>query len=121
MTSLERLLGQSLGLRTRTRSQASIDAAKRERSYYSKAKRLADKMGVVIEVDRYMCPFGMTPTKWVYDGDDFEQKSGITQEEFERRWPDERGQVEWEVIYSLLHWTLVEGKPVSEYQGCSTM
>ena len=119
MTSLERLLGQALN--TRTRSQASIDAAKRERSFYSKAKRLAAKMGVEIEVDRWMTPFGETPTKWVLHGDDFEQKSGITTEEFDERWPNERGQLEWEVIYNLLHWTLVEGKPVSEYRGCSTM
>ena len=119
MTSLERLLGQALN--TRTRSQVSIDAAKRERSFYSKAKRLAAKMGVEIEIDRWGLEFGATPTKWVLEADDFEQKSGITREEFFERWPDERGQVEWEVIYNLLHWTLVEGKPVSEYQGCSTM
>lgn len=114
MTSLERLLGQALNIRTRTRSQASIDAAKRERSFYSKAKRLAAKKGVELQVDRM--GFGGTTIKWVLEADDFEQKSGITRDEFHERWPDERAQDEWETIYKFLHWTLVEGKPLSEYR-----
>ena len=97
MTSLERLLGQSLGLRTRTRSQASIDSAKKHASDRGKCKRLAAKLGLTIEYDRCY------RLNIVDAGPDILEKTGwVTAEKFEEMWPDERMFFDWGYTLMLM-------------------
>tara|TARA_R100001510_G_scaffold1856_1_gene1449 strand:- start:68 stop:739 length:672 start_codon:yes stop_codon:yes gene_type:complete len=97
MTSLERLLGQSLGLRTRTRSQASIDSAKKHASDRGKCKRLAAKLGLTIEYDRCY------RLNIVDAGPDILEKTGwVTAEKFEEMWPDERMHFDWGYMLTLM-------------------
>ncbi len=74
MTSLNNLLGVALG--GRRKSQFELDAERKERSDYGKAKRLAAKLGMVIEIDRTVPP---SVYKIAVAGPDFTAKTGLTE------------------------------------------
>tara|TARA_R110000772_G_scaffold20778_1_gene57690 strand:+ start:189 stop:509 length:321 start_codon:yes stop_codon:yes gene_type:complete len=75
-TSLEGLLGSVLGS-SRGKSPTELLEEKQERSDYSKSKRLAKKLGITIEIDRYSD--GGPNTYYVcYDWDEFPSEVGET-------------------------------------------
>ena len=69
-TSLEGLLGNFLN--SSTQSKVS-DEAQQEKRYYGKAKRLAKKLGVWIEIDNVSNGFGEPVSKgqWICGDSDF--------------------------------------------------
>jgi|5_EtaG_2_1085323.scaffolds.fasta_scaffold09975_6 hypothetical protein len=72
-TSLEGLLGNVLGSSGKLPKQYWLDEAKLDRRYYGKAKRLAKKLGLWIEIDNVSNGFGEPVSKgqWICGDSDF--------------------------------------------------
>jgi hypothetical protein len=83
MATLEKLLGDFL-------NPSKRDEAKKEKSYYGKAQRLAKKLGLWIETDNIYEGFGEPVNKgqWVCGDDDFYKSLGWEDGFFSTSWSE---------------------------------
>jgi hypothetical protein len=91
--SIGRLLGQALNLKPVT-PQWKLDQRKSESSARGKAKRLAKKLGLDIQLERMHD--GGPPIKWITAGPETDSK------QLDVDWPDERAHMYWSELLSHL-------------------